>query len=229
MNGYMYGLSPEPPKPFPPSWGTDRWVTTTACLPGRDCDEKCYLEVLPSDPSPTSQDSLGGGIGQHPPWWMSIPSTAPRAYAVLKNHPVLSPGRTLGIYSLLWPNRGCRNASRFMASGAYAWKHYDLDTGRPVAFALANGVGIGLADYLDQKVYETKIDPAYLELPALCERNNVSLTSETGAEEAATEDVRRRRLMGSIMTPSGIPLLEKYSPPALLRSSGPGPSDAHDC
>ena len=117
-----------------------------------------------------------------------------------------------------------------MASGAYAWKHYDLDTGRPVAFALANGVGIGLADYLDQKVYETKIDPAYLELPALCERNNVSLTSETGAdEEAATEDVRRRRLMGSIMTPSGIPLLEKYSPPTLLRSSGPGPSDAHDC
>jgi hypothetical protein len=100
--------------------------------------------------------------------------------AVLKNHPLLSPNHTLGIYSLVWPKAACQ-----FASGGFAWKHYTIDApahpghqanGRPVVFVLGYSLDIGLADYLDWAVYEVKMDPNFLALPAVCAAANITTT-----------------------------------------------------
>ena len=166
--GWMYGLSPpNSPAPFPNSSGTNRWVTPQLCREGaKSClasDEQCAFQEFPA--------YMGGGIGMQPPWWMSIPAAYPVAAAVIKDHPRLSPGHTLGIYSLLWP----KGPGKFNAAGGFAWKHYTIDdakaaysTGRPVVFNLGYSYSVGVADYLDWEVYSTGIEPLSLQLPKIC-------------------------------------------------------------
>jgi hypothetical protein len=110
---------------------------------------------------------------QEPPTWVSIPEVQGTIRATITNHPVLCPGTTVTVYSVLFPY-SCPN----YPVSTYLWTWYaptsdDGTQSRPVTFMQSQaGVNVGtslaLADYFDYELLSTPIDADNFIVPDAC-------------------------------------------------------------
>jgi hypothetical protein len=110
---------------------------------------------------------------QEPPNWVSIPAVEATIQATITDNPVLCPGETITVFSVLFPP-----APPNYPEATYLWTWYSpLDpTGtrsRPVTFMQSqSGVNLGtslaLADYYYYEEFAEPIDPANFAVPSCC-------------------------------------------------------------
>ena len=111
---------------------------------------------------------------QEPPNWVSIPAVRGTIAATITNNPVLCPGTTVAIYSVLFPP-----AEPNYPEATYLWTWYapmpdnDGTSSRPVTFMQSqSGVGVGtslaLADYYYYEEFSQPIDPSNFNVPPRC-------------------------------------------------------------
>ena len=114
------------------------------------------------------------GFPQEPPDWISIPVVDATIAATITDNPVVCPGETVTVYSVLFPP-----APPNYPEATYLWTWYAPMPGsgglrsRPVTFMQSqSGVGVGtslaLADYFYYEEYGEPIDPVNFEVPAAC-------------------------------------------------------------
>jgi hypothetical protein len=119
---------------------------------------------------------LGAGkfpFPQEDPTWVSEPAVKATICATIADNPVVSPGSTVTIFSVLFPP-----APPNYPEATYLWTWYaPLDasgkSSRPVTFMQSqSGVGVGtslaLADYFYYHAFEQPIDPSNFAVPACC-------------------------------------------------------------
>jgi hypothetical protein len=111
---------------------------------------------------------------QEPPDWVSIPAVEGTIQATITNNPVLCPGMTVTVYSVLFPP-----APPNYPEATYLWTWYapapggDGAQSRPVTFMQSqSGVGVGtslaLADYFYYEEFSAPIDPSNFTVPPAC-------------------------------------------------------------
>jgi hypothetical protein len=122
---------------------------------------------------------IGGSqfpFAQEPPDWVSIPLVEGTIQATITDNPVLCPGATVLVYSVLFPP-----APPNYPVSTYLWTWYAPAPGgngtqsRPVTFMQSqSGVNVGtslaLADYYYYQEYTQPIDPANFAVPPACAR-----------------------------------------------------------
>lgn len=123
---------------------------------------------------------------QEAPDWISIPAVQATIQATITNNPVLCPGQTVTVFSVLFPKSGPN-----YPDSTYLWVWYapQEPTGRtslPVTFMQSqSGVNLGtslaLADYFYHQVFDAPIDPGNFAIPPSC------LTTLTEKEPRAAE------------------------------------------
>jgi hypothetical protein len=127
------------------------------------------------------------GFAQQPPDWVSIPEVQGTIRATISNHPVLCPGTTVTVYSVLFPP-----SQPNYPESTYLWTWYaptpgsDGTDSRPVTFMQSqSGVGVGtslaLADYFDYELLSEPISPANFTVPQACSGQNQTRRKTRGA------------------------------------------------
>jgi hypothetical protein len=119
---------------------------------------------------------IGGSVfpfPQEPPNWVSIPAVEGTIQATITDNPVLCPGTTVTIFSVLFPP-----ALPNYPDATYLWTWYapqspDGRQSRPVTFMQSqSGVGVGtslaLADYYFYEEFSQPIDPLNFNVPPAC-------------------------------------------------------------
>jgi hypothetical protein len=131
------------------------------------------------DGSEGCKDGAEFPFGQEPPWWLSIKAVRANCEATITDNPLLSPGQTVTIYSVVFPADTPPKGPPKYPQGTYLWTWYVPDPGtdgtssRPVLFMQSqSGVGIGtslaLADYFFYENFADPIDPRNFAFPAVC-------------------------------------------------------------
>jgi hypothetical protein len=111
---------------------------------------------------------------QEAPNWVSIPAVQGTIQATITDNPVLCPGTTVAIYSVLFPP-----AKPNYPEATYLWTWYapvvggDGTQSRPVTFMQSqSGVNVGtslaLADYYFYEEFGVPIDPSNFNVPGAC-------------------------------------------------------------
>jgi hypothetical protein len=110
---------------------------------------------------------------QEPPEWITIPAVEGTIQATITDNPVLCPGTTVTVFSVLFPP-----ADPNYPDSTYLWTWYapqspDGRQSRPVTFMQSqSGVGVGtslaLADYYYYEEFSTPIDPSNFAVPEAC-------------------------------------------------------------
>jgi hypothetical protein len=111
---------------------------------------------------------------QEPPDWISIPAVEATIQATITDNPVLCPGATVTVYSVLFPP-----APPNYPEATYLWTWYAPVPGsggrrsRPVTFMQSqSGVNVGtslaLADYFYYEELAEPIDPSNFTIPDAC-------------------------------------------------------------
>jgi hypothetical protein len=114
------------------------------------------------------------GYPQEPPDWISIPAVEGTIQATITDNPVLCPGSTVTIFSVLFPP-----AMPNYPDATYLWTWYSPPQGsdgthsRPITFMQSqSGVGVGtslaLADYYYYQEFSKPIDPSNFNVPPSC-------------------------------------------------------------
>jgi hypothetical protein len=124
----------------------------------------------------TPSSCIGGKqfpFPQEPPDWVSIPAVKATIQATITNNPVVCPGQTVTVYSVLFPP-----APPNYPEATYLWTWYapqnaEGSESRPVTFMQSeSGVGVGtslaLADYFYYEEFEEPIDPSNFTVPGAC-------------------------------------------------------------
>ena len=139
------------------------------------------------DGSQSCMDGSQFPFPQEPPDWVSVPEVQATVQATIVDHPLLAPGQTVLVYSVLFPP-----ALPNYPEATYLWTWYsplagsDGTQSRPVTFMQSqSGVGLGtslaLADYYDHQDFSEPINPANFAVPAVC----APLSSAVAAVQAA--------------------------------------------
>jgi hypothetical protein len=139
--------------------------------PGSDV---AFLISYYHSPLITCQGGKQFPFPQEPPYWVSIPAVEGTIQATITNNPVLGPGQTVTVYSVLFPP-----APPNYPEATYLWTWYapmpgsDGTQSRPVTFMQSqSGVGVGtslaLADYYYYEEFAAPIDPSNFAVPAAC-------------------------------------------------------------
>ena len=124
-----------------------------------------------------TESCIGGSqfpFPQEPPDWISIPAVEATIQATITDNPVVCPGVTVTVYSVLFPP-----APPNYPEATYLWTWYAPVAGtggkqsRPVTFMQSqSGVGVGtslaLADYFYYEQFAEPIDPSNFAVPAVC-------------------------------------------------------------
>jgi hypothetical protein len=110
---------------------------------------------------------------QEAPDWVSEPAVKGTIRATIASNPVICPGTTVAVFSVLFPP-----APPNYPEATYLWTWYaPLDasgkSSRPVTFMQSqSGVGVGtslaLADYFYYEEFKAPIDPSNFAVPACC-------------------------------------------------------------
>lgn len=130
-----------------------------------------------------TETCIGGSkfpFPQEPPDWISIPAVQATIRATITDNPVLCPGETVTVYSVLFPP-----APPNYPDATYLWTWYspfpgsDGTRSRPVTFMQSqSGVGVGtslaLADYFYYEELADPIDPANFMVPAACAQSRAT-------------------------------------------------------
>jgi len=146
--------------------------------PPRDSDEGFLINYYRGDGrGPSVNCSCIGGdkfpFPQEPPDWVSVPAVGGRIQATITDNPVLCPGQTVTVFSVLFPP-----APPNYPEATYLWTWYSPlnPTGtrsRPVTFMQSqSGVGVGtslaLADYYYYEEFANPVDPSNFAVPGCC-------------------------------------------------------------
>ncbi len=127
------------------------------------------------DQNPTCMGGSGSKFHfpQEAPDWVSTPGVGGTIQATLTNAPIIGPGQTVTIYSVLFPPSGSN-----YPDSTYLWTWYAPTdaTGvnsRPITFMQSqSGVGVGtslaLADYFYYENFAEPIDPSNFGIPSYC-------------------------------------------------------------
>lgn len=124
-----------------------------------------------------SESCIGGSqfpFPQEPPDWISIPAVEATIRATITDNPVLCPGETVTVYSVLFPP-----APPNYPEATYLWTWYAPLVGsggrrsRPVTFMQSqSGVGVGtslaLADYFYYDEFAEPIEASNFAVPDAC-------------------------------------------------------------
>lgn len=110
---------------------------------------------------------------QEPPDWISIPGVEGTIQATISGNPVIAPGTTVTVCSVLFPP-----APPNYPEATYLWTWYAPQNAsgtqsRPVTFMQSqSGVNLGtslaLADYYFYEEFTRPIDPANFDIPSVC-------------------------------------------------------------
>jgi hypothetical protein len=122
---------------------------------------------------------------QEAPDWVSIPEVQGTIQATITDNPVLCPGQTVTIYSVLFPA-----APPNYKQATYLWTWYapapdgNGTQSRPVTFMQSqSGVGVGtslaLADYYYYEEFAAPIDPSNFTVPSACAGPSAGQTQKT--------------------------------------------------
>jgi hypothetical protein len=123
--------------------------------------------------------SGGFDFPQEPPDWVSIPAVEAAIQATIVDNPVLCPGQTITIFSVLFPPAPPNPPapSNYPVS-TYLWTWYSPTdarglSSRPVTFMQSqSGVGVGtslaLADYFYYQAFPTPIPADNFQIPPCC-------------------------------------------------------------
>lgn len=133
----------------------------------------------------------GFGFPQEPPTWVQIPGVQGTIQATIVNNPVLCPGQTVTVLSVLFPP-----APPNYPEATYLWTWYAPvlpGTGassRPVTFMQSqSGVNVGtslaLADYFDYEEFNSPIDPANFAIPSQCSSSATDAADRGTSRSAA--------------------------------------------
>jgi hypothetical protein len=122
---------------------------------------------------------------QEAPDWVSIPEVQGTIQATITDNPVLCPGQTVTVYSVLFPA-----APPNYPEATYLWTWYapapdgNGTQSRPVTFMQSqSGVGVGtslaLADYYYYEEFAAPIDPPNFTVPSACAGPSAGQTQKT--------------------------------------------------
>ncbi len=123
-----------------------------------------------------SSTCIGGSqfpFPQEPPDWVSVPAVEGTIQATITDNPVLCPGTTVTVFSVLFPP-----APPNYPEATYLWTWYAPQNSsgtqsRPVTFMQSqSGVNVGtslaLADYYAYQEFQQPIDPSNFDIPSSC-------------------------------------------------------------
>ena len=127
-------------------------------------------------PTPVVLSCQNIGLGEEPPNWASIPAVEGSIHATIVDNPVLCPGQTVNIISVLFP------PTDEYPQGRYLWTWYspfpgsDGSHSRPVTFMESasniaeGGTSLALADYFEyvESPEGDWFPPEYFDLPPIC-------------------------------------------------------------
>ncbi len=117
--------------------------------------------------------SAGFDFPQEKPSWISITGVEATIQATIANNPVLCPGATVTVYSVLFPKSPTHYPDSTYLWTWYAPQNNSGTESRPVTFMQSqSGVGVGtslaLADYYYHENFEEPINPANFDIPSQC-------------------------------------------------------------
>lgn len=115
----------------------------------------------------------GFDFPQEPPNWVTIPAVDAKVQATITNNPVLCPGTTITVFSVLFPPSPPNYPDYTYLWTWYAPLNASGTESRPVTFMQSqSGVNLGtslaLADYFYYETYTEPIDPANFDIPSQC-------------------------------------------------------------
>lgn len=135
--------------------------------------DKGFLITYNDESAPTCIGGTDFPFPQEPPTWISEPAVDATICATISDNPVVSPGTTVTVFSVLFPP-----SQPNYPEATYLWTWYAPQdasgaSSRPVTFMQSqSGVGVGtslaLADYFYYQAFEEPIDPSIFDVPDFC-------------------------------------------------------------